>query len=56
MGHIVCVCVCKRLKGACGLCVCALFGWFGVGLSCKEVAICVHLIQEGRDVGGLMVV
>ncbi len=35
--------------------MCAKFGWFGVGLACKEVSICVHLVQEGRDVGGLMV-
>jgi hypothetical protein len=46
----------RRLKETCDLCVFASFGWFGVGLACKEVAICVHLVQEGRNVGGLLVV
>ncbi len=37
-------CVCVPVSGGLG------------GLACKEVAICVHLVQEGRDVGGLLVV
>jgi hypothetical protein len=46
-----------RLKGACDWCMCAKLVWFGIGLACEEVFICVHFVQEAkvRDVGCLLV-